>query len=54
MIITLISYNARKVDLGNGLFLFQSKLGWTIGGNVVTNTDEVTEANLFVGTTMYH
>ena len=32
----------RKVELGNGLFLFQSKLGWILGGRYpsVDNTDE--------------
>ena len=41
----------RKMNLGNGLFLFQSKLGWIFGGRVTTNADEVSESNLFVGTT---
>ena len=41
----------RKMDLGNGLFLFQSKLGWIFGGRVTTNTEAVSESNLFVGTT---
>ena len=40
-----------KMDLGNGLFLFQSKLGWIFGGRVTTNTEAVSESNLFVGTT---
>jgi len=31
---TLISYNTRKMDLGNALFLFQSKLGWIFVGSI--------------------
>ena len=40
-----------KMDLGNGLFLFQSKLGWIFDGKVTANTEGVaSESNLFVCT----
>ena len=29
----------RKMELGGGLFLFQSKLGWILGGRYPTTTD---------------
>ena len=34
----------------NGLFLFQSKLGWVRGEKMITETEEVSESNLFVST----
>ena len=40
----------RKIDLGNGLFLFQSKLGWVCGGKVTAETEVVSEPTLFVST----
>ena len=40
----------RKMDMGNGLFLFQSKLGWVCGGKVTTETEVVSESTLFVST----
>ena len=38
------------MDLGNGLFLFQSKLGWVCGGKVTAETEVVSEPSLFVST----
>ena len=38
----------RKIDLGNNLYLFQSKLGWVFGGKVETKTEVVSEQNLLV------
>ena len=40
----------RKIDLGNGLYLFQSKLGWVFGGKVESKTEVVSEQNLLVST----
>ena len=40
----------RKMDLGNGLFLFQLKLGWVCGGKVTAETEVVSEPSLFVST----
>ena len=38
------------MDIVNGLFLFQSKLGWVCGGKVTTKTEVVNESTLFVST----
>lgn len=40
----------RKIDMGNELFLFQSKLGWVCGGKVTAKTETVSEPTLFVST----
>ena len=40
----------RKIDLGNGLFLFQSKLGWVCGGKITAEAGVVSEPTLFVST----
>ena len=40
----------RNIDLGNGLFLFQSQLGWVCGGKVTAETELVSEPTLFVST----
>ena len=40
----------RKIDLGEGLFLFYSKLGWILSGQVHNNTEESSETNLLVNT----
>ncbi|XP_065899645.1 uncharacterized protein [Dysidea avara] len=39
----------RKIDLGNGLFLFQSTLGWIFGGKVASKTEVESEQGLLVG-----
>ena len=38
----------RKIDLGNGLYMFQSKLGWIFGGKMESKTKVVSEQNLLV------
>jgi len=38
----------RKIDLGNNLYLFQSKLSWVFGGKVETKTEVVSEQNVLV------
>ena len=41
----------QKLDMGSGLFLFNSKLGWILGGQTVDATgDRDTELHLLVGT----
>ena len=40
----------RKIDLGEGLFLFHFKLGWILGGQVHNTTEEVSESGLLVTT----
>ena len=40
----------RKIDLGDGLFLFYSKLGWILSGQVHGNTEEISEPSLLVST----
>ena len=40
----------RKIDLENGLYLFQSKLRWVFGGKVESKTEVVSEQNLLVST----
>jgi len=44
-------FDLRKTDLGNNLYLFQSKLGWVFGGKVETKTEMVSEQNLLVSST---
>ena len=38
----------RKIDLDNGLYMFQSKLGWIFRGKVESKTKVVSEQNLLV------
>lgn len=41
----------RKVDLGNSLFAFQTKLGWVLGGKMQSVTEEeFSKANLILYT----
>lgn len=40
----------RKMELGDGLFLFQSKLGWILGGRYFANSDSTSTPSLLVGT----
>ena len=40
----------KKMEFGGGLFLFQSKLGWILGGRYLTTTDPVSVPNLLVCT----
>ena len=41
----------QKLDMGGDLFLFNSKLGWILGGQTVnTTTERGTELHLLVGT----
>ena len=40
----------RKMELGGGLSLFHSKLGWIIGGRNPTDTNAVNEPNLLAST----
>ena len=53
IIISICRYSPGKIDLGNNLYLFQSKLGWVCGGEqeqekVETRTEVVSEQNLQV------
>jgi len=41
---------SRKIDLGEGLFLFYSKLGWILSGQVHNTTEGTNEPSLLVGT----
>ena len=41
---------SKKMEFGGGLFLFQSKLGWILGGRYLTTTDPVSVPNLLVCT----
>jgi len=38
------------MDLGGGLFLFHSKLGWILGGRVEQIAERVEESSLLVST----
>ena len=40
----------RKMELGDGLFLFQSKLGWILGGRYFTIADSTSTPSLLVST----
>jgi len=40
----------RKMELGDGLYLFQSKLGWILGGRYLAATDLDSVPSLLVGT----
>ena len=40
----------RKIDFGEGLFLFYSKLGWILSGQVHCNAEENNEPSLLVST----
>jgi len=40
----------KKMELGNGLFLFESKLGWILGGRYFTTANSTSIPSLLVGT----
>jgi len=43
----------QKLDVGDGLFLFYSKLGWILGGQIestMTDLEQSAESHLLVGT----
>ena len=40
----------KKIDLGEDLFLFYSKLGWILSGQVHCSAEEISEPNLLVNT----